>query len=219
MTVLAANQDRLRAIAVDDRNVYWTSGGVMDFGTNEPSDGRVWAVPLAGGTPTSIASGFQRPKLIAAAGGRVVFGNHDISASPGSQIIQIVDGTATVLTTTTGSLFGLAVDDTTVYWSEAGDRVRSMPLSGGDARTLASGQAHPNQIAVEGGIVYWATNGTGEANAPALGGVWRVPAIGGTPVAIVDGRPWMYSLSVGGGGVAFVEEVPLQRVALMVRPR
>ena len=61
-----------------------------------------------------------------------------------------------------GSL-GVAVDATTVYWTNhVGGTVQSVPTGGGTVTPLASGQSGAGGIAVDANSVYWANyaNGT-----------------------------------------------------------
>ena len=65
---------------------------------------------------------------------------------------------------------GIAVDDTSVYWTNwvSDGAVMQMPLSGGTPTTLAPAQNRPWGVAVDATSVYWTTN-TGSR-----GGVMKV---------------------------------------------
>jgi len=80
-----------------------------------------------------------------------------------------------------GYAAGLAVNGTSVYWSNANDgTVMKVPISGGPLTQLASGQANPSSIAVDAANVYWANFNTGT--------VMKVPSAGGSPVTIASGQ-------------------------------
>jgi hypothetical protein len=75
----------------------------------------------------------------------------------------------------------LALDDSDVYWTTAVDPgvVAAAPKVGGTAVTLASNQAMPAEIAVDGAFVFW-TNAH-------QGGVFKVPIGGGALITLAPG--------------------------------
>ena len=70
-------------------------------------------------------------------------------------------GAAITLASGQGSIRGLAVDATHVYWTNARTAeglVMKVALDGGTPVMIASQQATPNSVAVDATSVYW-TNG------------------------------------------------------------
>ncbi|WP_197041488.1 hypothetical protein [Chondromyces apiculatus] len=91
-----------------------------------------------------------------------------------------------VLATQQSNPWTIALDDTHVYWTNAGvasspsGSVARIPKMGGDVQVLAAGQTYPFiGIAVAGGWVYW-TNYSG-------GTVRRVPVAGGAEETLASG--------------------------------
>jgi hypothetical protein len=72
-------------------------------------------------------------------------------------------GTPTTIVSVQGTQSGIAVNATTVYWTDgngSGD-ITKAPLTGGAATTIATGQYGCYTIAVDATSVYWQENGTG----------------------------------------------------------
>jgi hypothetical protein len=109
------------------------------------------------------------------------------SACPNAQVCQAGHCTseATLLVTTANNPGDLAIDGTSIYYTNLGDdSIRKVDLSGGAVTTLAINQYRPERIAVDGTYVYWSSN---------LGsGVFRTLEDGqGTPAAVaVAAGPW-----------------------------
>jgi hypothetical protein len=176
-------------VALDSKNVYWTSTGTCTGdGGAAVATGTVMAMPLAGGTPTTLASGQPDPEAIAADGTSVYWANNVGSscAAAGGSVVKISPdgGTITTLASNQPSAKFVAVDSKNIYWTTS-DGILSAPLGGvGDGGTptaLASGQGPSAGIAVEGTNVYWAQGG-------GKGNVLSVPVAGGKIATITSAK-------------------------------
>jgi hypothetical protein len=161
-------------IAVDATNAYVASYEI----------GPVYKVPLDGSLPTvldslsatTIAIDATRVYTVSPSGGNAPQGLVVACAKSGC------DGNYTTLASGQNGVWGIAVDDSNVYWtsqmSNSPGGLMKAPLDGGSAVPLVAATS-ANAIAVAGGFVFFAGSlGQAQWN------LFRVPVGGGTPVAL-----------------------------------
>jgi len=155
--VLAAGLSGPNAIAVDSTSVYWT----------DASAGTVSSIPIGGGTIKTLVSG-QNPDAVAVDAVNVYWVNGYATGNSGTFTVcsmPIGGGTVTTLATgQQGASLALALDGTTLYWTNyafPGD-VMKMPASGGAVTIIATGQNLPAQVVVDDTSVYWTNSGSGQ---------------------------------------------------------
>jgi hypothetical protein len=134
-------------------------GYVFYAGTDAPGPG-ILRVPVAGGTPTLVASAAEPTGVLALSDQRVYFGGPALESAP------LAGGAATVIDA--GSPLAVTVDDAAVYWiAPERNAIRRAPLGGGPTRTLGSG-TDVRSIAVDAQWIYFGDLGAGGLHAGVL---------------------------------------------------
>lgn len=144
----------------------------------------------------------------------VAVGSGNVYWTTGGGVLTSASGAPVTLPQGTG-WSGIAIDGTSVYWTDDGaGTVVKMALSGGAPVTLASGLDTPDSIALDAANVYF-TEGSGP------GQVMKMPLSGGTPVKLADDPLGPSGLEVDTTNVYWTENYydkngmsPLMRVSL-----
>lgn len=212
---LADHLDAPRSLAVDAGQIYWTAGRELAT-PDDLGPGVVMSIPVSGGTPALLATGAFFADAIAARNGVVVFGQVDVFARTASGVsTRIVrldpSGESRVLATTDHYVETILIDDVNVYWLDASTqfvegalddgRIRLVPLAGGDAVVLADRQFLPRSLTKVGDDLLWAS----DVFESLSGTVWRMPRIGGTPVAEIDHVGEINLLAADAARLAWIE--------------
>lgn len=211
------------AIVVDAGNVYWTAqdrlskapfGGAVvtdlvasylstgSWGLTVDASFAYWAeptlglqkIPLDGGVSTKLFA----PVLHTSFAIRVDATSIYLTADDMIQKLPLTGGAPTVLASTQDDPRALALDATTVYWTNTGlnnavGSVMQIAKTGGAPTTLATGLSVPSGIAVDATDVYWVNTTAGT--------VMRVPKGGGPSKILVSGQVGAHDIAVDGNAV------------------
>src|SRR5208283_2526646 len=103
------------AIAVDASNVYWTNAP-HEGDPAKSSPGTLMAVPIAGGTPVTLAPAGEAPSCLVADGTSAYW----MDGEGNLLKVTLNGGSPTTLVSEQSSCNGIAVDSTSVYWAGSG---------------------------------------------------------------------------------------------------
>jgi hypothetical protein len=115
LTTLVSGRHYITDLAIDAAAVYFTEQGLSSYG------GQVISVPLAGGAPTTLASGQAGPNGIAVDATSIywVNGDEDIAVFPVTgSVVKMPLGGGTPITLASGQAnpVAIAVDATSIYY-------------------------------------------------------------------------------------------------------
>ncbi len=161
------------SLAVDATSIYWMT---------QANEGTVVKMPIAGGTPVPLTSGYGSgvDTAMALDSANVYFvGEGPFGGTPTLMSVPIGGGASSTLTSVPTGL--IATDGTNVFFTNAAasGSVMSVPVGGGTPVTFAPGQASPGRILTDTVSVYWSVNGSS---------IVAAPRGGGTPVTLVSGQ-------------------------------
>ncbi len=174
-------------MAIDATHLYWTV-------FRDP--GQIIRKPLAGGSTEIFQANLVEPLGIAVDTTHVYF----TSTTQGVFRIPIGGGAPEqlVLPAFTATPSGLALDDSKLIWSNAGnDTLGRYDIGLGMVTTFATGQVDPAGVAAHAGLIFWANEALPVGDAGSAGTITSKPAVGvATPVVEVSGRNRPYGVSV-----------------------
>jgi hypothetical protein len=167
----------VNGIAVDATNLYWPDRSNLD-------DGTIVKALRTDGSMETIATGQSGPGGIAIDATSVYWANFRGTVMR----LPLGGGTPTELSSEPSSGTGpgsIAIDSTTVYWTHSGGTgmVRRVPIAGGIADTLATGQEWPQELVVSDGYLYWTNSGDSVE-----GAVMKMLVTGGSAQRIAVGK-------------------------------
>lgn len=181
------------ALALDGSRVYYV------IGSGSSSSGHLESLPLAGGSATTLFTGWGGP--VAVDGERVYAAE---SPPTGSALLGVPKngGTARMLVHSVHYHDdAFATDDGYVYWLQWNDQgedssVMRVPKQGGPVQKIAGGQSSPDEIVVDDRYVYWTvSHGSVRSlvRAPKVGGEVQLVYAGPAIALAVDQRSLYWS--------------------------
>ena len=190
--VVVNDQNGPAWVAASGGTVYWADRGT----------GAIMAVPVAGGTPTALASGQNDPTDVAVDNGTVYWA--DSSVTDGAiMAVPVTGGTPVVLASGQPDPISLTASGGVVYWIDRGSReiMEEPEGNGGEVyQILVDDPGAPVDLAAGGGFVYWADSVTGQVMAMYAG-----TGGGGTPFVLASNQDNAAYLTVGGGTVYWAD--------------
>jgi hypothetical protein len=191
-TVVAPLLNQGESLSIDAQDAYW-----LDL-----NDDALWTAPLAGGSPTSLASS-PPTGVIGASGHSIALddasvywtGGRETEGASDGVVLKIAKGggsAPTILVSAQNDPTCLAIANGSVFWVNAGFEgpiVSNVSLDGGPVTTLVPGSAGHSLggtgLAVDDSNIYWTTSEVGLNN----GTVNRAGLGGEAPTVLASGQP------------------------------
>ena len=178
---LASGEYHPVGVTIDATNIYWTSKD-----DNAGSVGSIRSMPLGGGAVTTLSASFtseDNPHFVAVDASNVYW-----TTATTVKKVPIGGGAATTLASGINNGYGIALDATTVYFTEyGGNLVSSVPKAGGAKTLIASGLSGPYGVGVSGTTIFWAELTAGKLMKQSL--------LGGASTQLGNGAPALLTLN------------------------
>jgi hypothetical protein len=168
------------AVGLHDGFAYWFEDGVGAY-----------RGPLDGGAPMALATVVPLTVKLAVNSTHLYWLQLDFPQDTIKRA-SLSTGAVEVVFSGPAEVTSIAVDDSTLYWSNISNgSILSLPLDGGATSVLFSGQHSPDLLTLVDGMLYWS-----EFSVP--GAIRRGPASGGAPQLVVNGLDFVQSFTTDG---------------------
>jgi hypothetical protein len=164
-------------IVADAKTAFWTNEVKKDTVVNMITGGAIMSCDLADPIPIAIATNEDLPRNLAlgldrdmnGAATKVYWANYVASGEVVQAERSGTTWTRTVVAAGQAQPYGIAVDATSIYWTNHADgTVMKAPTAGGPAQTIAKGQDLPGAITTDATNVYWINEGAPGAKHSAI---------------------------------------------------
>ena len=204
LQILYSTSLEIRSMVRDATHLYWLEGGTLDAVI-------IKKMPLGGGEVSIVVDGTD---IYNGFVGNIVLDGSDIYVAevqypyPGNARLlkfDVTNGAATIVADIPSFPKKLTVDETNIYWIDAGSyvvedgEVNLIPKNGGSMTTLASGLLDPKDILLDSENVFWAESDG------LIGRIKKVPISGGTVTTLIDEVDSPIIVTVNGPDIYWIE--------------